>query len=156
MGKKKNPLYMEIDKNFVPAAEEKGDEFFPNGIFVFNITKMIEFIKENEKDIILESINIKAYRNGMSCVNENHIDSVDISTPIILAEIRPGIYNVIDGHHRLEKAYRMGNEHIYAYMLKAKQHLQFLISVKAYHTYIEYWNSKVKDAIDDGWLSDQV
>jgi len=90
----------------------------------------------------------------MPSINEDHIDSVDISTPIILAEISPGRYNVIDGHHRLEKAYRMGNENIYAYKLKAKQRLKFLISLKAYHTYIEYWNSKVQDAIDDGWLSD--
>jgi len=64
-GKKKNPLYMKIDKNFVPAAKKKGDEFFPNGIFVFNITKIIAFIKENEKVINLESINIKIIRCTM-------------------------------------------------------------------------------------------
>lgn len=144
-GKKKNPLLMKIDKNFVPAPQEEGDEFFPNGIFVFNITKMVQFIKENEKDIDLERIDVKAYRNSMSRLNESHLDSVDISKPIILAEISPGRYNVIDGHHRLEKAYRIGRENIWAYKLKAKQHLQFLTSSKAYHAYIEYWNSKVID-----------
>jgi hypothetical protein len=82
----------------------------------------------------------------MSRLNESHVDSVDISSPIILAEISPGRYNVIDGHHRLEKAYRIGFDNIYAYMLKAKQHLPFLTSQRAYKAFIEHWNSKVKDS----------
>ena len=55
--------------------------------------------------------------------------------PIILAEISPGKYNVIDGNHRIEKAYRLGTERIPAYILTARQHLRFLTTVKAYHAY---------------------
>jgi ParB-like chromosome segregation protein Spo0J len=64
--------------------------------------------------------------------------------PIILAEISPGKYNVIDGNHRIEKAYRLGTERIPAYILTARQHLRFLTTVKAYHAYVEYWNNKIE------------
>ncbi len=137
------PLAM--DKDFVPASEDEGDELYPNGIFVFNITKMLKFINDSRDAVPLTSIDVKAYRNGLSSLNESHIDSVDITSPIILAEISPGRHNVIDGNHRLEKAYRMGMENIPAYTLKAKQHIPFLTSLKAYHAYVEYWNLKIKD-----------
>lgn len=39
---------------------------------------------------------------------------------------------------RIEKAYRMGLESIPAYKLKARQHIQFLTSTEAYHSYVEY------------------
>ena len=73
------------------------------------------------------------------------IDKTNITVPIILAEIRPGGYNVIDGNHRLEKAYRMGVEYIKGYKLRPEQHIPFLTSLKAYHAYVEYWNSKIMD-----------
>jgi len=72
------------------------------------------------------------------------MEHVEISRPIILAEIAPGRYNLIDGNHRLEKAHRMGIKTIQAYRLNATQHIKFLIGKKTYTTYIEYWNSKLK------------
>ncbi|NSW91883.1 MAG: ParB N-terminal domain-containing protein [Firmicutes bacterium] len=78
-------------------------------------------------------------------MNESYLDSVDLTTPVIIAEICPGMYNLIDGHHRIEKAYRIGLESIPAYKLKARQHIQFLTSTEAYHSYVEYWNSKIVD-----------
>jgi len=144
MRKKRSELFF-ADKNFVPASMDDGDELYPNGIFVFNITKMIKYISEHKDDIALESIEVKAYRNSFAKLNESHIDETDITVPIILAEISPGRYNVIDGNHRVEKAYRMGVVNINAYRLKPEQHIQFLTSLKAYHSYIDYWNSKIKD-----------
>lgn len=144
MSQRKNLTLLKMDKNYMPALVDENDELFPNGIFEFNITKMLEFINENKDDITLKNIPVKAYRSNMSRLNESHVESVDISSPIILAEISPGRYNVIDGHHRLEKAYRSGVESIYAYMFTAKQHLPFLTSRRAYQSFIEYWNSKVK------------
>ena len=143
MGKKLKGL-ISIDKNFIPASADNGDELYPNGIFVFNITKMIKFLHKNKAKITPENIDVKANRNGLSSLTESHIDNTDITTPIILAEIRPGIYNVIDGNHRLEKAYRKDIDFIPGYKLKPEQHMQFLISTKAYHAYVEYWNSKVR------------
>ena len=37
--------FKEINKNFVPTDIKLEDELFRNGIFVFNITKMIESIE---------------------------------------------------------------------------------------------------------------
>jgi ParB-like nuclease domain len=141
--RKKIPGLISIDKNYIPALATDGDELYPNGIFVFNITKMIEYIQSRQGEIRAERIEVKEYRDGLSTLDESYIDKADITVPIIIAEIRPGGYNVIDGNHRLEKAYRIGMEYISAYVLKPEQHMPFLTSLKAYHTYIEYWNSKI-------------
>jgi hypothetical protein len=141
--KRKNPLLLEIDENYNPAVTEEGEEFFPNGYFVFNITKMLNFISSNKEIFELKNISIKEYRSGTAVINESHVDKVDITVPIILAEISPGRYNVIDGNHRVEKAYRSGAETIPAYVLNMRQHLPFLTTVEAYRAYVGYWNEKV-------------
>lgn len=143
MGKKLKEL-ISIDKDFIPALADDGDELYPNGIFVFNITKMIKHLHKNKDKISPENVDVKVHRNGLSALTESHIDNTDITIPIILAEIRPGIYNVIDGNHRLEKAYRKNIDFIPGYKLKPEQHMPFLTSIKAYHAYVEYWNSKVR------------
>ncbi len=38
---------LEANEKFIPCPCDKGDEMFANGIFVFNITKMLEYIKKN-------------------------------------------------------------------------------------------------------------
>ena len=141
----KIPQPLSVDKSCRPALANDGDELFQNGIFVFNISKMIEHLNKHKDGITPENIEVKVYRTGFAVLTENHIDKTDISVPIILAEIRPGSYNVIDGNHRLEKAYRMGEDYIKGYKLKPEQHIPFLTSLKAYHAYVEYWNSKVRD-----------
>lgn len=142
---KKNPLMLNIDNNFMPVSIDEGDEYFRNGIFVFNITKMLKFIIKNRSDVCCEDVSVKKYRKESSNINEGYLDFVDLTSPIILAEICPGMYNLIDGHHRLEKAYRKNIENIPAYKLKARQHLSFLTATEAYYSYIEYWNSKIAD-----------
>jgi len=143
--KLKRPGYLTIDENFMPAPEDEGDEFYPNGLFVFNITKMIRHIKNNQSGFPITVKKVNEIRNGFSKINEDHINSVDVTSPIVIAEISPGRFNVIDGNHRLEKAYRMGLECISAYVLKPEQHIPFLTSIKAYQTYVKYWNSKMKE-----------
>lgn len=71
--------------------------------------------------------------------------SVDVSKPIIVAEITPGRFNVIDGNHRMEKARRLRMERILAHRLCPEQHMQFLTTEKGYRAYIEYCNGKLKD-----------
>ena len=46
MKKEKKIRLLKINKNFAPIDTDSGDEIFPNGIFVFNISKIIEYIKE--------------------------------------------------------------------------------------------------------------
>ena len=63
--------------------------------------------------------------------------SVDVTRPIIVAEISPGRYNVIDGNYRMEQARRLGMEKIPAYKTSLEQHLQFLTTEQEYLAYIE-------------------
>ena len=133
-----------IDNDFTPCPESDGDEFYPNGMFVFNITKMTEYIKDNPEVFVPEEVAVKGLHKFLS-LNESHVDFVDISKPVILAEIAPSRFNLIDGQHRVEKAHRLGIETIQAYKLNVHQHIRFLNSRKAYKIYIEYWNSKINE-----------
>jgi hypothetical protein len=133
------------DDNFKPCPVDAGDELFPNGIFEFNITKIIEFIHCNPDSISLEEVKAVDLFKCFSSISESHVDSVDITNPVILAEISPGRYNVIDGNHRIEKARRMGVTVVRAYKLNVEQHIRFLTTQHAYVTYIEYWNGKLKE-----------
>lgn len=145
MPKKRNSLMLSVDRSFIPAAIEAEDECYINGIFVYNITKMIKYVEGNRDKIICEDITVSKYRKEKHNIDEGYIEYSDISKPVILAEICPGIYNLIDGHHRIEKAYRMGIESIPAYKLKPEQHIPFLTTEQAYLSYITYWNSKIID-----------
>ena len=134
---------LKIIKSFEPCPVDDGDEMYPNGIFNFNITKMAEFI-QNQK-ITCEEVLVRDYSRGSSKFKEDYVGTVDVAKPVIVAEISPGRYNVIDGNHRMEKARRLGMEKISAYKLSPEQHLQFLTTEKGYLAYIEYWNSKLKE-----------
>lgn len=41
------PKKLKVDKKFQPLLKDLDDEFYPNGIFEFNITKLLMFIKAN-------------------------------------------------------------------------------------------------------------
>ncbi len=93
------------------------------------------------EEVELQSLQILTSSN----LNESTIKTANLSAPIFLAEISPGMFNVIDGNHRIEKACRACIDKIPAYRVLAKQHLAFLTTVKGYKAYIEYWNSKVDE-----------
>ena len=104
---------------------------------------MIEYIQDNPGLFTPEVIYVKKIYSTSPHINETHLDSVDVSKPVILAEIAPDRYNLIDGHHRAEKAIRQKIETIKAYrLLKAQQHIQFLNSHEGYEKYVDYWNDK--------------
>jgi len=134
---------LKINKNFTPCPIDDEDEMYPNGIFVFNITKMAEFIHQH-KSILCEDVLVKDFFAG-SKFNEDHLATVDVTKPIIVAEISPGRFNIIDGNHRMEKARRLGMEKIPAYKIGPEQHMQFLTTEKGYLGYVEYWNGKLKE-----------
>lgn len=133
---------LKVEEGFTPCPVADDDELFPNGIFEFNITKMLEWIEQNP-EVIVENVVVSGFFRDSS-ITESHMDSVDISRPVILAEIAPDRYNLIDGHHRMEKARRMEIKDMPAYRLNVEQHIGFLTSESAYLTYVEYWNSKLK------------
>ncbi len=140
---------MKINKNFQPIHCDAGDEFFPNGIFEFNITKLSTFIKNNLEKFQIEEFEVQSVRSfHKQNLNESTIQDANYSIPVILAEISPGQFNVIDGNHRLEKAYRDGMNKILAYRILAEQHIRFLTSFNAYQAYVHYWNSKIASLKD--------
>jgi hypothetical protein len=98
----------------------------------------------NSNEVDLVEIEVGDFPKSFSSIEESHVDSVEFSRPVILAEISPGHYNLVDGNHRMEKARRMGISSIFAYKLNVKQHIKFLTKKEAYLSYIEYWNSKLK------------
>jgi len=134
-----------IDDDFTPCPVADGDELYRNGIFVFNITRIIEYIQQSPDNIHLEEVAVGDFHRGFSSINDSHVESVDVSMPVILAEIAFGRYNLIDGNHRMEKARKLGIEWLQAYKLNVTQHMNFLTSRKAYKAYIEYWNSKLEE-----------
>jgi len=135
---------LKANENFIPCPINNGDELYPNGIFVFNITKMLEYIKRNSNEVDLVDVDVADFPKCFSSINESHLDTVDVSQPVILAEISPGHYNLIDGNHRMEKARRMKISSIPANKLNVNQHIAFLTEKKAYLSYIDYWNGKLK------------
>lgn len=137
---------MKFDKTFTPLPDSEGDEYFANGIFEFNITKILEFIRKNPEMFSPEWVDVAIIRRCPSrTLKEEVIMKAELSNPILLAEISPGNFNVIDGNHRLERAYREGIGKIQAFRILAHQHVAFLTSKQAYQSYVEYWNSKVED-----------
>jgi hypothetical protein len=113
---------LKLNKNFSPITIDEGDELFRNGIFEFNISKMILFIKNNPEDYIPLPVPVKDFVKDFSSINEDYKDSVTSTELFMLAEISPRRYNLIDGNHRMEKARRSGKEHIMAYRINAEHH----------------------------------
>ena len=67
-----------------------------------------------------------------------------LSEPVILAEIAPNSFNLIDGRHRMEKARRMGIEKIKAYKVHAIYLPDFIVIKKGYLAFVDYWNYRLK------------
>lgn len=134
---------LKLNKNFKPLPVDEEDELFPNGIFLFNITKMLESIHTHPDIFIPEKISVKEFHSSL--INEDYMNSVKSTDPVLIAEIAPGRYNLIDGNHRIEKARRMGMENIMAYRLNVNHHINFLTTQESYVAYVKYWNSKLKD-----------
>ena len=136
-----------ISKKFTPCPVEEDDELFPNGVFEFNVTKMQLFINENPQLFPLTQARVVEYSALNTNLDDGYIfsEAVDVDRPVILAEIAPDRYNLIDGHHRLEKARKLGMKFVPAFKIAPEQHMAFLTTSSGYIAYIDYWNQKVKN-----------
>ena len=134
---------LKINKNFKPCPTEDGDEFYQNGIFEFNISKLLEYIMNHSDQFELIEVEVEDFPKEFSSLNERHVESTDYSQPVIIAEIAPGHYNLIDGNHRMEKARIKGLTSIKAFKVNVDHHIKFLTDKDAYLKYVDYWNGKV-------------
>ena len=119
-------------------------------IFEFNIKKLLAFIQANPTRFPVEMIQISAlpFQGSGESLNEETIKTAILSNPIVLAEISPGRFNVIDGNHRTERARREGAGTVLAYRVAAEQHVPFMKTVRGYEAYVKYWNQKLKEAAE--------
>ncbi len=139
------PHPLTLDHDFTPCPAEDGDELFPNGIFEFNITAMLAFLESHPGVVPIVDVQVKEFSHGRFPLNPAEFDSFDTSRPVILAEIAPGRWNLIDGNHRMEKARRLGMGTVPAYKLTPDIHIRYLTSRKGYLAYVEYWNGRVQE-----------
>jgi hypothetical protein len=141
------PVRLYPDPCFQPCESQEGDEIFANGIFEFNITRLLAYIGAagglRAELIALGDISHSGDGAGLS---EQTVVAADLSRPVILAEIAPSRYNLIDGHHRVAKARRAGVPSVLAHRIRCPEHVAFLTSTRAYEAYVEYWNSKLEAA----------
>lgn len=132
-------MKLSIDKNFIPIDCKENDELFRNGIFEWNITRMQEFIDSGAaKDFTMDKITVSDFYSSYFHIDQDHLQSVNIDKSVILAEIAPRKYSLIDGQHRIVKAHNEGIESVSAYKVPVDQHIPFLTSVKSYKVYSEY------------------
>ena len=139
------PVRLYLDPYFRPCEVLDGDELYPNGIFEFNITRLLTHI-DTEGRFRTELVALDDIPHASSTgLNEPAVLAADLSRPVILAEIAPERYNLIDGHHRVAKARLLGVPSIPAYRIRCPEHVAFLTSTSAYKAYVRYWNSKADE-----------
>jgi hypothetical protein len=142
---------LRLNKYFTPCQTLENDETYRNGIFVFNISKIIEHLATGQLVAELEDICVTDwYKKHITSnsLNEDHLKTVKLEKPVIQGEISPGNYNLIDGNHRLEKAHRENVEYVKSYKLKGEQLIDYFIDLKGYQSFVSYWNSKIQDQLD--------
>jgi hypothetical protein len=140
------PAKLKRDKNLQPCPAESGDEHYQNGIFEFNITRLLAFIDTCADRFPIELVSVAEFPNyGGSHLDEETVRTADLSRPILLAEIAPGLFNVIDGNHRLARARCEGVQAVPSRRVRCPDHVPFLTSAWAYEKYVEYRNSKLGD-----------
>ncbi len=138
---------MKIDPNFIPCELQYEEECYRNGFFHFNISRIIEDIESGKLVVAKEQIDVENWRrcHSKGVINEEHLPNVVLSKPVILAEIRHDMFEIIDGHHRIEKAHREGIPFVDSYKIMGEQLPRYLTSVERYKSYINYWNDKLKN-----------
>lgn len=141
---------LKLDKTFQPCPAEPGDELYPNGIFEFNITRLLAFVESRVERFPIECVEVEDIPDyGGENLDEEAICAADLFRPILLVEISPGLFNLIDGHHRVAKARREGVRTLPAHRVACPHHVQFLTSTRAYEQYTEYWNGKLAQVSRD-------
>ncbi len=89
------PKRLKADKTFKPLPVEENEEFFRNGIFEFNVTKLLAFIKDHPAEFQVEQIELNSlYRGTGETLNEETVRNANLAPPILLAEISPGSFTI--------------------------------------------------------------
>jgi hypothetical protein len=140
------PAKLKLNPSFEPCLIDAGDEVFRNGTFEFNITQLTGFIGAHADHFPIEAVNVASIPNyGDSRLAQATIAAADLSRPVLLAEIAPGRFNLIDGNHRMARARLDGATAVPAHRICCPDHVAFLTSTMAYQKYVAYWNEKIEE-----------
>jgi hypothetical protein len=87
------PRKLRPDRWFQPCPTEPGDELYPNGVFEFNITRLLGFISAHPERFPIEAVELTAIPKFGSDdrLDGATVQAADVSRPILLAEIAPGL-----------------------------------------------------------------
>jgi len=90
---------LKFNKKFEPCAIDLEDELYPNGIFVFNVTKMQLYIDQNRAlfPVTQAKVDVHCKFSGNLDYAFIESDAIDLNRPVILAEIAPSMYNLMMG-----------------------------------------------------------
>ena len=155
-----HPRLLPPERETTSVLPDLGDEIYCSGVFYFNVSALLEWLKRNPQKAVEMPVNMW---DSSSEKEDRYVEAVDITRPIVIAEIAPDYrefvpdipehhwmsrgYACIDGHHRIEKARRLGVKTLPAVVIRMEQHIPFLY--KGYDRYVEYWNGKLKDRTED-------
>ncbi len=147
MRKIKHPRTLKLKKNYIPKKQINEElEIYKNGIFNFFISRILEDIENGIFKPRKERINIEKWRK-IHCtndsLNEEHLKTVNTRKPIIQAEISISRFEIIDGNHRFEKAFRDGKKTINSYKIYVEDLIPYFYDQKGYECFVKYWNSKL-------------
>ncbi len=139
--------------DYYDLSTENMDEWYPNGIFQFNVSRIKNDIERHaeELDRYKTCVSVLSLWSLFEPTNlkEEHVDVADLEKPVILCEMGPDEYVLIDGYHRLAKAKRAGKNALEAYFIPAQLALMYLTSEFQYQKYLEHWEDKVTDYDQD-------
>jgi hypothetical protein len=142
------PVTLKLRSGFEPCAIDDGDEMFRNGIFEFNVTRLVAFIEAHADRFPIDDAAVASTPEfGDSRLDQATIVTANLSRPVVLAEIAPARFNLIDGHHRMAKARREGVTTLPAWRIFCPDHVAFLTSTIAYEKYVDYWNGKIAEML---------
>lgn len=125
-------------------TQKNGNESYAFGDINFNISALIEAIKENSTDFELREIKCESYFWKTCTMNQiNFSQEVNLSQPLVFLEICEGEYICIDGKHRLYDAFQKQIATLHAYHVKAGQVLPYLLDQRSLKNFIHYWNRQL-------------
>ena len=143
--------------DFYHFHNDDRQEWLPNGIFNINVSRLMrdlaadDSVKETKTPWILAAVqadvlveDVIRHSAGLGRLEEEHIQAADLERPLIFVEIAPDSFNLIDGHHRLEKARRAGIKELPAWFVDAHAAVHYMGSEFEYSQYVEYWNTKIE------------
>jgi len=85
------PTYakLRLDHGFCPCTVEPGDEFFANGIFEFNITRLLAFVHARPERFSVEAAELEhiPINSDVCHLDQSAVEAADVRRPVLLAEI---------------------------------------------------------------------